>query len=257
MPVKVVCPECAVRLTVPDAVVGKKIKCKKCGAVFPALEAAEEAPEAPAKPRGRPGAAPAPPAPTRKPAKPKPPADDEDDEEDERPVKKKAAGKKGKKKKSNTGLLIALLGVGLVVLLGGGAATAYLLGVFDSDDQKPATSTAPAGPGGAPASSVNVVVGAEEASVRLVNATNAGMRLEITWLPGKNPELLDDIVFMTDGGQFLQSHVLDYLFKDGNQVDIPIKVEPGKTVHCWIGRHKDEKLLNFTRISNVAVVRGQ
>lgn len=118
MPFSITCPSCDSRLTVPDALAGKRVKCKKCDEPFVARrpggdDEEDEAPPARSK-ASKPAARPRreeddedePPrkasrrpaddeddedeAPRKKPAKAaRRPADDEDEDEDERPSRKR------------------------------------------------------------------------------------------------------------------------------------------------------------------------
>src|SRR5205807_711180 len=72
MPVRVSCPSCSVTLNVKDELVGKTVKCPKCGTPFPITAAAP--PEPPAAP-------PPPPAPAPRAAQ------DDDDRADDKPPK--------------------------------------------------------------------------------------------------------------------------------------------------------------------------
>jgi DNA-directed RNA polymerase subunit RPC12/RpoP len=80
-PIQIVCPECDKQIKAPDSVLGKKVRCKFCQAVFVAKKAAAKSPAAkPAKPpAGKPNKPPA-----GKPAKSSKPALD-DEEEDANP----------------------------------------------------------------------------------------------------------------------------------------------------------------------------
>jgi hypothetical protein len=139
MPFATVCPNCAARLTAPDTVRGKKVKCKKCDEPFVARRAADpddDDDDRPAKPAAK--ARPRPgrdddeaDAPARNPAKARRPADDEDDErparrrrdqddEEDGPRPKAKKKRKSKQKKGPPVLLFVLLGVGALVLIGGG-----------------------------------------------------------------------------------------------------------------------------------------
>jgi hypothetical protein len=152
MPFPTVCPNCDARLTAPDTVLGKKVKCKKCDEPFVAKRAsAEDEDERPAKPAKtgsrsrRDDDSP----PSRKAAKATRPADDEEDEDEPRPKAKKK-GKK-KKKQGSPVLLFVLLGIGALVLLGGGGAGVYFAFIHEPDKKTEPSGTAgdvPKGPGG-------------------------------------------------------------------------------------------------------------
>ena len=155
-----VCPNCDSRLTAPDTVLGKKVKCKKCDEPFVAKRAAGPGDDENDRP-ARPSQAAAPKArsrparedddedeaPPRKPARSRRPADDEadedrprrrrrDDAEDDEPRPK--AKKKGKKKQGSPVLLFVLVGIGALLLIGGGVG-AY---VFFSEPKAPTTAAA-------------------------------------------------------------------------------------------------------------------
>ena len=82
MPFATICPNCDARLTAPDTVLGKKVKCKKCDEPFVARLAAEpedEEDDRPAKAaagKRRPARDDDDEAPARKPSKARRPADD-------------------------------------------------------------------------------------------------------------------------------------------------------------------------------------
>lgn len=120
-----VCPNCDARLTAPDTVLGKKVKCKKCDEPFVAKRAADDVDEDErlAKPAVRSRREDDEDARPRKATKARRTADDEDDdradEDEPRPKAKKKGNKK--KKQGSPALLIALVGIGAVVLVGGGA----------------------------------------------------------------------------------------------------------------------------------------
>jgi hypothetical protein len=160
MPFTTVCPGCDARLNAPDALRGKKVKCKKCGDAFvarPADGTAENddhsaktvkmsAKEPPPK-RRRDDDDPteeAPPARGKKSARR--PADDDteviesarrprDAAEDDEP-RPRAKKKKGKKKSGPPVLLFVLIGVGALLLLGGGGVGAYFA-FFAEEENKP------------------------------------------------------------------------------------------------------------------------
>ncbi len=130
MPIPVQCPDCSARLTAPDAAAGKKVKCPKCGApiaVAPAPagfeivnEPAEVDPSEPAK------------KPEKKVARAEAEEDDErprsrkrqkiENDEDDKPRKKRDQAEPGSKKP----LIFALVGVGLLLLIGGVVAAVVL-----------------------------------------------------------------------------------------------------------------------------------
>ncbi len=133
MPVEIRCPYCSTGATVPDDLVGKTVRCKKCEYSFPvkavarpAKAADTAAPVRPARPAARvvddENEAP---VPARR-ARPVIDEDDEDDDSDRRPARRGAAAPK---KKSKLPLVLAGL-FGLVVLGGGAVAAVVLSGVF-------------------------------------------------------------------------------------------------------------------------------
>jgi predicted Zn finger-like uncharacterized protein len=74
MPETIHCPECSRKLRVPDHLLGKKVKCPSCSAIFTA-EAPEQPPE-PVQPRA-----------ARR--RPTPPLDEEEDEEEQPPPRRR------------------------------------------------------------------------------------------------------------------------------------------------------------------------
>ena len=79
--VTISCPDCDKQVKAPADIVGKKIRCKACGAAFTASEAVEELDEIEEAPRKKPASkkpAAKKPEPKKEPAK-KPAADDDDD----------------------------------------------------------------------------------------------------------------------------------------------------------------------------------
>jgi hypothetical protein len=109
-----VCPNCDARLSAPDTVRGKKVKCKKCGEPFVARPA---------------------------------PATEDDEDDLPRPRKKG----KGRKKKSSGSpvLFIVLIAIGAVVLIGGGVAAYFLFIKEDKPKDNPVAKTdPPKGPAG-------------------------------------------------------------------------------------------------------------
>jgi predicted Zn finger-like uncharacterized protein len=77
MPVIIACPNCQTKLKVPEAALGKKVKCSKCATAFTAEE--QEAAAGPTEVRERPAA----PTAARRRAAPPPDEELEDDEEQE------------------------------------------------------------------------------------------------------------------------------------------------------------------------------
>jgi hypothetical protein len=110
MATSLTCPECAATLSVPETFLGKTLRCKHCGETFKA-----KAPKRPVEEDDEP-----------RPAKKRP----RDDDDDNRPRK---VGKKKRKQKpkSQTPLILGLIG-GVVVLAGVGIGIAYFAGAFDS-----------------------------------------------------------------------------------------------------------------------------
>src|SRR5262245_30573282 len=177
MPFSIVCPECDARLQVPDALAGKRIKCKKCGGSFVVRRGADrddgeedERPTRAAAPKARRRAD----EEEDRPARPSANARrrDEDDRDEDRPRRRsrdendeddepRRRSKKGKKKAAGSpAVLFALLGVGALVVIGGGIA-AYVLLV---GDKKPDGTGGPAGLPGAPGGGSPRVALAEEVS---------------------------------------------------------------------------------------------
>lgn len=154
MPVTLICPNCDARLTAPDTVLGKKVKCKKCDEPFVAKRAAavDDEDDRPAKPAAKSRREDDGTSPPRRASKARRPADDEDaaDADDEQPRPK--AKKKGKKKKQGSpALLYVLLGIGALLLLGGGAAGVYFGFIHEPNTTTEPSGTAgdaPKGPGG-------------------------------------------------------------------------------------------------------------
>ncbi len=99
MPVPVECPGCRTRLTAPNELLGRKVKCPDCGLVLVVPMAAPRSAPRPA-PRPRPRI-------------------EEDEEYDDR------AGRYERRESSGGGLLIVGLLVGLLVLAGAGAGAWY------------------------------------------------------------------------------------------------------------------------------------
>jgi hypothetical protein len=129
MPLSVRCPDCSTRLNAPDAAAGKAVKCPKCGARVPVPapgpEATDEAgPEeaVTAGPKPRPAnkearvAADAP-----RPARPR--RDEPDEDEDDRPRPRRGKTEAG----GGKALILALLGIGGLVLLGAGVGAVWWL----------------------------------------------------------------------------------------------------------------------------------
>jgi hypothetical protein len=143
MPFATVCPSCDARLTAPDAVRGKKVKCKKCGDPFVARPAAEPDDDDEARPakspaRSRRADEDSPP---RKPSKARVPADDEDD--------KPRPKKKGKGKKKGSPVLVFVL-LGVVALLLIGRVVGAYFAFFKEEKPKDNTVANADGPKGGP-----------------------------------------------------------------------------------------------------------
>lgn len=80
-PIPIVCAKCGKQIKAPESVLGKKIRCKFCQAVFVAQKGSDKM--TPAKPAaGKPAKAPA-----AKPAPAKPPQPDDDEDEDANPYR--------------------------------------------------------------------------------------------------------------------------------------------------------------------------
>jgi hypothetical protein len=135
MSFKTVCPHCDSELTAPDTVLGKRVKCKKCGDPFTAKRAPDpddddDDDDRPAQPAAKARPRPArdeddDDSPPRKSTKARRPADDDDDDEEDDDEPRPKAKKKGKKKQKQ-GLPMALvLGILAGVLLIGGGIVAY------------------------------------------------------------------------------------------------------------------------------------
>lgn len=151
------CTECDAVLKAPDTVLGKRVKCTKCGGVFVARrrgdDDADEEPTAKTRPAGAKG-----PEGARKSGRPGN-ADDqesarqlkkarrrdehEDDDEDRHDDGPKVKGRRGKKSESSgsSALLVGLI-IGGLVLVGGIGAGAYLL-FFQEENKPPAPAPGP------------------------------------------------------------------------------------------------------------------
>jgi hypothetical protein len=173
MSVNVACPNCDARLEAPDDIVGKKVKCRKCGEKFRAQyvekvdeddRAARRAAKAASKSDPRPAASDEDEdeRPSRRSDRksrrreeddeagrdrdedrPRRPSPDEEDEEDE-PRERKKKGKK-KKKAGRPVVLLILIGVGVLLLVSG-------IGIYfsfsrDNSDGSAAPSGPVSGPG--------------------------------------------------------------------------------------------------------------
>jgi predicted Zn finger-like uncharacterized protein len=168
MPIRVVCPHCESAFKVADELEGKKVRCRECQkpvpVVAPKSNRADEEEEREERVQAKPSkVAPAPARrgrdddeyerPSRsvrrrdddddeRPSRSVRRRDDEEDDEDDRP-----APRKGKKQSTSTGVIIAAIGGG-VVLLAGLIAVVVYLATRDSD--KTAENTPVAPPAGFP-----------------------------------------------------------------------------------------------------------
>ena len=147
MPVRVHCPGCESLYRLSDHLLAKTVRCKSCSVTFKVADALDEAAEE---------------VPTPKASAKRvtvPPADDDDDLqaapvdaetdaiEDETPEEKPRS--KGKSEKPKSGrkrspvMLLLLIGLGVVVV--GGGAAAYFLGLFGSSQPTKAPQSKPKG----------------------------------------------------------------------------------------------------------------
>jgi predicted Zn finger-like uncharacterized protein len=119
MTVKLICPECDAKLSVSDALIGKKVRCKKCGLAFTA-KVSDTGHSEKAGVRGR----------------------TIEDEESEEPLAaskqrtpKKSGARRNKTQKRSKRLVIAVVVVGALVSLAAlGGAVAYIVdGLYSSD----------------------------------------------------------------------------------------------------------------------------
>lgn len=160
------CPNCDARLSAPDEVAGKRIKCKSCGEAFVARRPrsegmAEEAPPA----KGRPKPVPDDDTPQPKADRPARSRDDADeperprrhprDQDDDRQAdeprgrKGKAAGREEEKSGLPVLLIALVCGGGLLVMGGGVVAAVYFLAPKEPPTQPAAFAPPPpGGPGG-------------------------------------------------------------------------------------------------------------
>src|SRR5438552_13725162 len=120
MPFPIRCPGCEATLTVAENLVGRTIKCNKCGEMIAVNAPAAARAAAPARPARAAAVLDDDPRPAR-PARHR--ADDDDEDLAPRPRKKAAAPVPAAAGKSKAPLIIGLV-VGLLVLAGG-AAGAY------------------------------------------------------------------------------------------------------------------------------------
>ena len=141
MPVQVACPSCATQLNIRDEHAGRAVKCPKCGNVIPPAQAAEPPPIPPTV-----AASPPPPPadagnlpnsrPTAKPAATRPPRDrDEEDDDRDRPKRRKPRRRddddddrpreRPAKGKSNTPMILGIVGLFLLTCCGSGAYGIY------------------------------------------------------------------------------------------------------------------------------------
>lgn len=136
MPFAISCPACDARMTAPDEVEGKRIKCKKCGEAFTAarVDDAEFEEEPPARAKSTAPKAPTKPAPRdeedvapkRKPERPGRASSSEDDkprrrsEEDDDEAPRKSSKREQVETVKRTNVLLALLlGFGGILLSAG------------------------------------------------------------------------------------------------------------------------------------------
>jgi len=186
MLITTVCSNCDATLKAPESVLGKRVKCTKCGKPFVAQLPGDDEEERPAKTLKTKAQAPppvkrrpdkdeaedatddSPPVKRKKPARHDDDDDTEnqprsrssrDDDDDTPRLKANKKGKKGKKKPAGPPvMLFVLIGIGALVLIGGGIGVYF---GFIKDDPTPTTPTNQ-GPGGG--SSTAVVPGAQPAA---------------------------------------------------------------------------------------------
>jgi predicted Zn finger-like uncharacterized protein len=109
MSVATMCPHCETKFSLSDGLLGKKVRCKKCNAIFEVVESVVEAESAPAGLRSEP----APPRPARPAPAPRPKVrrDIFEEEDDERFRRRESSSG------PNTGLIIGLSVGGVLLLL--------------------------------------------------------------------------------------------------------------------------------------------
>ncbi|HEX3150751.1 MAG TPA: hypothetical protein VHR66_21920 [Gemmataceae bacterium] len=149
MPTSIVCPECDAKMVVPDNVLGKKLRCKKCDAVVKTKVPVEDDDE----PRAKKSSGRQPPKASadeerrarrrteedepRHRARTRDDDDEDDENEDERPVHK---SKKKAKKKSSLPFILGVLAA-LLLMAGAVGAVGWTRGWFDGtikdDSSKP------------------------------------------------------------------------------------------------------------------------
>jgi flagellar basal body-associated protein FliL len=124
MPITLTCPNCDARLSVPDTVLGKKIRCKKCDEPFVAKRSSrlDDEDDRPRKPAVR-----------------------RRDDDEPRPRGKRMG--KSSKKQGGVPILVTLIVIGAVVLIGGGIAAYFL---FIKEDKPADTPVAQAEGAGGP-----------------------------------------------------------------------------------------------------------
>jgi hypothetical protein len=137
MPVQVVCPSCATQLNIRDEHAGRPVKCPKCSFVIPPAQAPAPPPLPPVPtPPADAGGSPLSARPTAKPAASRPPRDRDDDDDDrDRPKKRKPRRdddddddrprERPAKGKSNTPIILAILGFMLLACCGGAGYGIY------------------------------------------------------------------------------------------------------------------------------------
>ena len=264
MATKLACPECAASLAIPDALVGKTIRCKKCGATFKAEMPLDSDEDSESLRRER--------EPNN--ARRSRPIDDEvvrprrrnDDEEEyeqvgaNRPRKASSQTRpRGKKKRpSNSGtplVLTLIVAVVLLVVVGGGMA--YLFGAFDSTKEKstPTANNNSDVKATRPGSVVKEEV-IEEITIQQITVKNEdgggspGFAVTYRWKNGRVPPGIFFEVMSIPGGQTRERPFEHSGLAEGLIQYEQVSNRGRGDFDFWIGKRRSATLA-LVRISNV------
>jgi len=262
-----VCPNCDARLTAPDSVEGKRVKCKKCGDPFVARPLDGESDDPPERPSAKASAR----------SRPRPVEDDEDDDRPRRPARatrrddddddrprrrlrddeprpKSTKGKK-QKKAGPPVLQFVLLSVAALLVIGGGAVGVYYAFIKEQDKPNPSSSTDNiSGTGGGKASASASIAGWHE-----YQSPNSAFSVKVPGTPvttGKktakspNGNVVDVDTYMSESAD-TGVVIMVVPVAGGAQLDENTKNQALDTaVNAIVGQLKGGQLLNSSKLSH-------